>query len=69
MDANNGNYFIKLNIENQSFRIAFRDFNIKKYDGVEYKGNSIIVINKEHSYTYTSNREAILSPVCLTLKF
>lgn len=47
MDANNGNYFIKLNIENQSFRIAFRDFNIKKYDGVEYKGNSIIVINKE----------------------
>ncbi len=47
MDANNPDYFIKLNIENKSFDIAFRDFNIDKYDDVEHKGNSIIVINKK----------------------
>lgn len=52
MDANNPDYFIKLNIENKSFDIAFRDFNIDKYDDVEHKGNSIIVINKKWNDQY-----------------
>ena len=52
IDANNADYWIELNIENQNFSFFYRDFNIDEYEDTDYEGNTIIKRIKEWNDWY-----------------
>lgn len=52
IDARQADYFLELNILDQSFSFAYRDFIIDKYDDIDYQGNKIIKENKEWNDWY-----------------
>ncbi|QKF82403.1 hypothetical protein [Halarcobacter ebronensis] len=47
IDANNADYFIELDIENQRIEFSYRDFNIDKYEDIDNEGNKFIGEIKE----------------------
>ena len=52
IDANNADYWIELNIENQKFYFSYRDFNIDDYEDTDNEGNTIISRFKEWNHWY-----------------
>ena len=52
IDANNADYWIELNIENQNFSFFYRDFNIDDYEDTDNEGNTIINRFKEWNDWY-----------------
>ena len=52
IDANNADYCIELNIENQNFSFFYRDFNIDDYEDTDNEGNTIIKRFKEWNDWY-----------------
>ena len=52
IDANNADYCIELNIENQNFSFFYRDFNIDDYEDTDNEGNTIINRFKEWNHWY-----------------
>ena len=52
IDANNADYWIELNIENQNFSFFYRDFNIDDYEDTDNEGNTIIKRFKEWNDWY-----------------
>ncbi len=52
IDANNADYWIELNIENQKFYFSYRDFNIDDYEDTDNEGNTIIKRFKEWNHWY-----------------
>lgn len=52
IDANNADYWIELNIENQKFYFSYRDFNIDDYEDTDNEGNTIIKRFKEWNDWY-----------------
>ena len=52
IDANNADYWIELNIENQNFSFFYRDFNIDDYEDTDNEGNTIISRFKEWNHWY-----------------
>lgn len=52
IDANNADYCIELNIENQKFYFSYRDFNIDDYEDTDNEGNTIIKRFKEWNDWY-----------------
>ena len=52
IDANNADYWIELNIENQKFYFSYRDFNIDDYEDTDNEGNTIINRFKEWNDWY-----------------
>ena len=52
IDANNADYCIELNIENQKFYFSYRDFNIDDYEDTDNEGNTIISRFKEWNHWY-----------------
>jgi hypothetical protein len=52
IDANNADYWIELNIENQKFYFSYRDFNIDDYEDTDNEGNTIINRFKEWNHWY-----------------
>ena len=52
IDANNADYWIELNIENQKFYFSYRDFNIDDYEDTDNEGNTIIKRSKEWNHWY-----------------
>ena len=52
IDANNADYWIELNIENQNFSFSYRDFNIDDYEDTDNEGNTIIKRFKEWNDWY-----------------
>ena len=52
IDANNADYWIELNIENQNFSFFYRDFNIDDYEDTDNEGNTIIKRFKEWNHWY-----------------
>ena len=52
IDANNADYCIELNIENQKFYFSYRDFNIDDYEDTDNEGNTIIKRFKEWNHWY-----------------
>ena len=52
IDANNADYWIELNIENQNFSFFYRDFNIDDYEDTDNEGNTIINRFKEWNHWY-----------------
>lgn len=52
IDAHQADYFVELNIIDQSFSFAYRDFNIDKYDDIDNQGNKIIIEHKEWNDWY-----------------
>lgn len=52
IDAHQADYFLELNIFEQSFSFAYRDFIIDKYDDIDSQGNKIIIENKEWNDWY-----------------
>ena len=52
IDANNADYWIELNIENQNFSFFYRDFNFDDYEDTDNEGNTIIKRFKEWNDWY-----------------
>jgi hypothetical protein len=52
IDANSADYWVELNVQNQSFSFAYRDFNIDKYEDFDYEGNTFVREIKEWNDWY-----------------